>query len=89
MEKQNFISFGLSKYVDFWKLGIVQSSTYEMKMKMYVEYCENVLLHLLRPLPSQSITLLEGFWPSNNWRSNYVTASLSTMMDIVDLEDPI
>jgi len=38
MEKENFISFGISKYVDFWKVVIVQSSTYEMKMKLYVEY---------------------------------------------------
>jgi len=47
--------------VDFWKVGIVQSSTYEMKMKPYVEYWEDILLHLSRPLPPQSTTLLENF----------------------------
>jgi hypothetical protein len=66
MEKEKFISFGLYKYVDFWKVGIAQSSTYEMKMKPYVEYWEDVLLHLSRPLPPQSTTLLEGFWLSSN-----------------------
>jgi hypothetical protein len=67
----------------------MQSSTYEMKMKLYVEYWENILLHLSRPLPPQSITLLEGFWPSSNWRSNYVRASLSIVMVIVDPKDTI
>jgi len=38
VEREKFISFRLSKYVDFWKVGIAQSSTYEMKMKPYVEY---------------------------------------------------
>jgi hypothetical protein len=61
MEKKKFISFRLSKYVDFWKVSIVQSSTYEMKMKPYVEYWENILLHLSRPLPPQSTTILEDF----------------------------
>jgi hypothetical protein len=38
VERENFITFGISKYMDFWKVVIVQSSTYEMKMKLYVEY---------------------------------------------------
>jgi hypothetical protein len=37
-ERQKFISVGLSKYVDFWKVGIAQNAIYEMKMKLYVEY---------------------------------------------------
>jgi hypothetical protein len=66
LEREKFISVRLSKYMDFWKVGIAQSSTYEMKMKSYMEYWEYILLHLSRPLPSQSATLLEGFWPSSN-----------------------
>jgi hypothetical protein len=46
----------------FWKVGIVQSSTYEMKM-LYVEYWEDILLHLSRPLLPQNIIILEGLWP--------------------------
>jgi hypothetical protein len=61
VEREKFISFGLSKYMDFSKVGIAQSSTYGMKMKLYVEYYEDVLLHLSKQLPPQSITLLEGF----------------------------
>jgi hypothetical protein len=61
MEKKKFISSRLSKYVDFWKVGIAQSSTYEMKMKWYVEYWEDGLLHLSKPLSLQNIILLEGF----------------------------
>jgi hypothetical protein len=48
MEREKFISFGLSKYMDFWKVGIVQSPTYEMKMnymwstkKMFCCICQN------------------------------------------------
>ncbi len=89
MEKEKFISFGLSKYMDFQKVDIAQSSTYEMKMKLYVEYWEDVLLHLSILLPLQNITLLEGFWPSNNWMFNYVRSSLSIVMDVVDLKHPI
>jgi hypothetical protein len=37
-----FISVRFSKYMDFWKVGIAQSSTYEMKMKSYVEYWEDI-----------------------------------------------
>jgi hypothetical protein len=61
VEREKFISSGLSKYMDFWNVGIAQSSTYEMKMRPYVEYWEDILLHLLRSLPLQSTTLLEGF----------------------------
>jgi hypothetical protein len=47
--------------VDFWKVGITQSATYEMKMKPYVEYWDDILLHFLKPLPHQSVILFEGF----------------------------
>jgi hypothetical protein len=60
VEKEKFISFKLSKYVDYWKVGIVQSSTYEMKMKSYVKYWEEILLHLSRPLPPQGTTFWRG-----------------------------
>jgi hypothetical protein len=82
VKRKMFISLELSKYVDFWKVGIVQSSTYEMKMKPYVEYWEDILLHLSTPLMPQSTIFLEGFWPLSNWKSNYVRASLSTVMDV-------
>jgi hypothetical protein len=42
-------------------VGIAQNVTYEMKMKSYVEYWEDILLHLFRLLSRQSATLLEGF----------------------------
>jgi hypothetical protein len=61
MERDKFISFGLSKCKDFWKVGVVQNSTYEMKMKPYLEYWEGILLYLSKLLPPQSMILLEGF----------------------------
>ncbi len=70
-------------------MGIAQSATYEMKMKSYVEYQEYILLHLSKPLPRQSAILLQGFWPSSNWKSNYSKASLSTSIVGVNPKDPI
>jgi hypothetical protein len=61
IKKQKFTNVELSKYVDFWKVGIAQNVTYEMKMKLYVEYWEDILLHLSTSLSHQSATLLEGF----------------------------
>jgi hypothetical protein len=60
-----------------------------MKMALYVEYWEDVLLHLSKSLPLQSPTLLEGFWPSSNWRFNYARALLPTRMEVVDAKDPL
>ncbi len=61
VEKKKFISVGLSKYVEFWKQGIDQNTTYVMKMASYIEYWEDISLHLSKPLLLQSSTLLEGF----------------------------
>jgi hypothetical protein len=66
MEKEKFINVGLSKYVGFWKQGIDQNTTYAMKMVLYVKYWEDILLHLLKPLPPQISTFLEDFWPLSN-----------------------
>ncbi len=83
-ERQKFISVGLSKYVDFQKVGIAQNLTYEMKMKSYVEYQEDIFLHLSKPLFRQSATLLEGFQPSSNWKSKYSKVLLSIVILDVD-----
>jgi hypothetical protein len=39
-----------------------------MKMILFVEYWEDILLHLSKLLLFQSSTLLKGLWPTNNWR---------------------
>jgi len=89
VERKKFINVGLSKYVDFWKVEITQSLTYEMKMKSYMEYWEDILLHLSRTFPLKGATILEGFWPSTNWRSNFAKDSLSTIMDVANAKDLI
>jgi hypothetical protein len=60
-----------------------------MKMSSYVDYWEDILLHLSKPLPLQRSTLLEGFWPSNNWRFNYERVELLSTNQVTDLEDPV
>jgi hypothetical protein len=48
--KETFISVRLSKYVELWKQGIEQSAPYTMKMSLNVDYWEDILLHLSKPL---------------------------------------
>ncbi len=60
-----------------------------MKMSLYVEYWEDILLHLSEPLPTYRSTLLEDFWPSNNWKFNYVKVELPSTSLVVNLEDSI
>jgi hypothetical protein len=50
MEREKFISVELSKCMEFWKQSIEQNATYKMKMIPYVEYWENILLHLSKSL---------------------------------------
>jgi hypothetical protein len=57
-----------------------------MKMSPYVDYKEDILLHLSKPLLVQGCTLLEGFWPSSNWKLNYVRVELLSTISVVDLE---
>jgi hypothetical protein len=46
------------------------------------------LLHLSKPLPTQRSILLECFWPSNNYKLNYVKVELPSTKLIVDSKDP-
>jgi hypothetical protein len=76
------------KYVEFWKMGMCKDETYARKFGSYVAYGENILELLLNLLPHQNSTLLEGFWSSNNWRSNHMWSAISTIVD-ADLKDSI
>jgi hypothetical protein len=51
-------------------------------MGPYVKYWESILELLSRLIPWQIFVLLEGFWPSNNWRINYERASIPTIIDV-------
>ncbi len=58
-----------------------------MKMNPYVDYQEDILLHLSKHLPIQQCTILDSFWPSNNWKLNYVRIKLFSRASIVDSKD--
>ncbi len=85
---EEFINNGLSKYVEFWKMGMYKDEIYAIKLGPYVVYWENILELLSNPLPIQNSTLLEGFWPFNNWRFNHVQGAIPPVVD-VDFKDPI
>jgi hypothetical protein len=65
---------------------MLKDNSYFRVMGPCVKYWERILELLSRPIPQQSFVLLEGFWPSSNWRSNYEHASILIVVD-VDLED--
>jgi hypothetical protein len=66
-EKEKFISNGILKYIEFWKLGMLKDNSYSKVMGLYVKYWKNILDLLSRPIPQVSSILLESFWPFSNW----------------------
>jgi hypothetical protein len=72
IEKEKFINNGISKYLELWKVNIVRDEMYTKAMGPYIESWEGILKCLLKPLPKQSPILLEGLWPSSNWKVNHV-----------------
>ncbi len=73
--------------MELWKQGIKQSTNYAMKMNPYVDYQEDILLHLSKPLLGQGCIFLEDFWPFSNWKLNYVKTKLSSIMSVGDSKD--
>ncbi len=87
-EKEKLISYGILKYIGFWKLGMSKDNSYSKVMGPYVKYWASTLELLLRPIPQHSYVLLECFWPSSNWRINYEHACIHIVVD-VDHEDHV
>jgi hypothetical protein len=85
-EKERFISSWISKYIKFWKLGMLKDDLYFRVMDPYVKYWENILELFSRPIPQYCFVLLESFWPFSNWKTNYEHTSIPTIVD-VDLKD--
>ncbi len=50
-EKERFISNKISKYTEFWKLGMLKDNLYFRIMGLYVKYWESILELLSRPIP--------------------------------------
>jgi hypothetical protein len=60
---------------------------YARVMKPYVEYWEGILKCLLKPIPQQSLTLLEGFWLTSNWKVDHVRFFIPFVPIFDDMED--
>ncbi len=56
-------------------------------MRPYIKQWEGILKRFLKPLLKQNPILLEGIWPSSNWKVNYVQFSFSTPPILEDQED--
>jgi hypothetical protein len=50
-EKEMFISNKISKYIEFWKLGMLKDDSYSKIMGPCVKYWENILKLLSKPIP--------------------------------------
>ncbi len=50
-ERERFISSRISKYVEFWKLGMSKDDLYVKVKGPYVKYFKNILELLSRPIP--------------------------------------
>ncbi len=50
-EKERFISNGISKYIEFWMLGMLKDNSYFKVMGLYVKYWESILELLSRLIP--------------------------------------
>ncbi len=50
---------------------------------------QGILKRFSKPLPKQNPILLEGFWPSNNWKVNHLQFSFSLPPILANQEDPI
>jgi hypothetical protein len=83
IEKEKFINNGVPTYVEFWKMGMCKDETYAKKFGPYLDYWENILELLSKPLPTQSSTLLEGIWPSNNWKFNHVRGVIPLLLMLI------
>jgi len=53
------INDGLSKYLEFWKMGMCKDETYAKKLGPYVDYFKNIFELLSKPLLTQN---------SNYWK---------------------
>jgi hypothetical protein len=90
IEKDKFINIGILKYVEFWKLEMSMNDIYIQKMGIHMRYYKNILVALSKPWPLQIPILLEGFWPSNNWRFNHNVLGLApTIVDEIKPKEPI
>lgn len=47
---------------------MTDNDAYALAMTGYIEYWKCTLMGLKKPLPTQPCTLLEGLWPTNDWR---------------------
>jgi hypothetical protein len=68
-ENKNFIKNGIRKYVEYWASGMAKCAGYAESIRPYLQYWEDVLEELNKPLPKIPSELQEGFWPRHDWRN--------------------
>jgi hypothetical protein len=55
------MEMSISKYLEFWKPNIMKNEMYAKVIGPYIDYWEGVLKCFPKPLPKESLILLEVF----------------------------
>jgi len=87
VEREEFIS-AISKYVEFWKQGIIINYNLCNEDESICGLLGECFVAFVKTLAYSKSTLLECFWPSNNYKLNYVKVELPSTKLIVDSKDP-
>ena len=65
---KGFILSGLEKHIQYWRNGMAKCDGFATAFGPYIEYWKRVLSELKELLPEPPPELLEGYWPTHDWR---------------------
>ena len=75
IEKKGFIINGIAKYIQYWRSSMARNARYAVEMSSFMEYWKQIHREISGPLPIQSDSLLEGFWPISDWKRDHPWSS--------------
>lgn len=73
------------KGIEVWEVGMVGNKSYAQVMADYVDSWKCTLEELLKPIPSQPATLMEGFWLATDWRRCHGAIGLDIIAGYEDM----
>ena len=86
-ENKKFMKSGLQKYIEYWRNGMAKCEGFAAAFRPYVDYWTCVLAELDKPLPVTPPELVEGFWPSHDWRVIQAEVPCSRCLSLIVDDD--